>query len=96
MAEIRIEPDILIDTHTMTVTQAGEAVKITRRQFDILVYLSEAEGRPVPATELAENVFPNLVFKNTVEFYIHFIRQTLGQEVIINRRGFGYLVRSRS
>jgi len=94
--QIKIEPNITIDTHTMTVAQAGKDVGLTRRQFDILVFLSEAEGRPVPAAELAEKVFPNPVFKNTVEVYINMIRHKLGREVIINRHGFGYLVKSRA
>lgn len=92
MTEIKLGGDILIDARAMTVSRSGTPVPITRREYDILLYLVNAAGRPVSQEELVAEVFPKTVNHNTAEVYISYLRKKLGRDVLMTRRGFGYLL----
>jgi two-component system OmpR family response regulator len=89
--------DIQINTHLMTVQRnRGKPVHLSRRMYDIVVYLAKANGRPVSQMELVTNVFPKPVTPNTAEVYVKYIRDALGKDVISTRTGFGYVLKAAS
>ncbi len=49
-AEVRFDGDLAVDYRTRTVTVAGAPVELTRREFDIVAFLSKTPGRCSIAT----------------------------------------------
>lgn len=81
-----------IDTYRQTVSKNGNPIRLTRRMYDIVVYLAQQNGRPASSHDLVTHAFPKDVADNTAEVYVKYLRQALGETAIINRRGFGYLL----
>ncbi len=92
--------DLVVDTNTMRVTRFGQLIKLSKREFALLVYLLQNAGSILSKDILVENVweFDANILPNTVEVYIGYLRNKLekpfaGQPKIISTvRGFGYTV----
>jgi two-component system response regulator QseB len=72
----------------------GEAVTLSAREFALLATLLERPGVPLSRSRLEESIYGwgEEVESNTVEVYIHSLRRKLGQGMIVNVRGVGYLI----
>lgn len=85
-----------VDPVGREVRAAGKPVPLTRREFDLLLYLVENAGKVVPAGRILENVWGyDLALYNdphTVEVHISRLRKKLGPagERIVAYRGVGY------
>lgn len=55
-AEVRFDGDITIDYRARTVTVAGNAVDLTRREFDIVAFLSKHPGQVFERERIHEEV----------------------------------------
>lgn len=90
--ELRIG-DLHVDTHKMSVWREGVEYKaLTRTEYDLVLYLVNANGRPVNARELANAISGPDSKANTAEVYVKYVRSKLGRDAIIIRRGFGYVL----
>ncbi|NMG43632.1 response regulator [Aromatoleum toluvorans] len=83
-----------VDPASRAVTLAGEAVRLSAREFALLSALLEHPGRPLSRAQIEERIYgwDEEVDSNAVEVHIHSLRRKLGAEWIRNLRGVGYYV----
>ena len=83
-----------IDADSKTVTIDGEAIALTRTEFDLLRLLLEHRGQLFNRRELLENVWPQdvIVTERTVDVNIARLRKKLRRyaSCLVSRTGFGY------
>lgn len=86
--------DITLDPSSHQVTQAGEAVELSAREFAILQVLLEYAGKVMSKSRLEEELYgwSSDIESNTVEVYIHHLRKKLGNDLIRTVRGVGYMI----
>lgn len=86
--------DLCMNPATHTLTQNGQPVLLSAREFALLQALLEQPGVPLSRARLEERLYGwgEEVESNAVEVYIHSLRRKLGAERIRNIRGVGYLV----
>ena len=94
----RIEiDDLAIDTHAKTVLRSGQEVRLTPREYSLLVALARNEGRILTREVILEDVWNNEEsLENTVNFHITSLRKkldTAGPKLIHTVHGFGYTLR---
>lgn len=72
----------------------GAPVTLSAREYALLAVLLEHPGIPLSRSRLEESIYGwgEEVESNTVEVYIHSLRKKLGQGLIANVRGVGYLI----
>jgi two-component system OmpR family response regulator len=75
----------------------GVAMQLTRREFALLQALLVRPGAILSRSELEERIYGwgEEVESNAVEYLIHALRKKLGNEVIRNIRGMGWMVSRR-
>lgn len=83
-----------MDTVSKTVSIDGEAVSLTRTEFDLLRLLLSHRGEVFSRQQLLEQVWPSdvIVIERTVDVNITRLRKKIGRyaQCIIARQGFGY------
>ncbi len=75
--------ELVLDLDARTVSVAGDPVKLTRTEHDLLAYLPQRPGRAVPRSQLAAQVLPSLDDASdarTVDAHVTRIRRKLGAE----------------
>lgn len=72
----------------------GEPVALSAREWAVLEALLVRPGRVLSRTQLEDKLYgwKDEVSSNTVEVYIHGLRRKLGNDLIRNVRGVGYMV----
>jgi DNA-binding response OmpR family regulator len=85
---------LVLDTHRMSATCDGRAVRLSQLEFRCLHYLAHQPGRAVSSGELAEHLYgaTDCGDANAIEALVMRLRRKLGHEAIETRRGFGYLL----
>lgn len=85
---------LVMDLDKSTVTVNGEAVLLTRTEFDLLRLLLEHRGQVFTRQEMLERVWPRdvVVTDRTVDVNITRMRKKLGpySRCVVTRHGFGY------
>jgi DNA-binding response OmpR family regulator len=73
--------DLVIDTARREVTLAGEPIKLTRREFDLLAYLAARCGKVVSKAELAREVWGQARHNldQTIDVHLSWLRAKLGE-----------------
>lgn len=91
--ELRIGKLCVIPS-TCSVTLDGAEIKLTAREFALLVALMEVPGTVVSLHEMEERLYgwEEEVASNAVEVLLHRLRRKLGGNWIRNVRGVGYKV----
>ena len=86
--------NIVIDTSARTVTQAGQEVQLTAREYSLLEYLVLRRGQVVTRTMLYEHLFDedDSTLSNLLDVHVSNLRKKLGHEFIQTRRGHGYCI----
>jgi DNA-binding response OmpR family regulator len=89
---------IELDETTRRVTVAGESIELSQREFSILECLLRRPGQVLSRDQLLDYAWPYGVAltPNTVEAYIHLLREKLGPAAANNVetvRGVGYRLR---
>jgi DNA-binding response OmpR family regulator len=94
--------DLEIDTVARTVHRAGRQIHLTPREFAVLHLLAYHCGKPVSRTMIRQHLYEDYqqVTSNVVDVYIRFLRAKIDRgfepELILTRRGTGYLLRKES
>jgi two-component system OmpR family response regulator/two-component system response regulator QseB len=91
--------DVVLDPAGRTVLQAGVAVPLSGREFDLLHALLLNAGRVLSREQLEQHLYSwgQEVDSNAVEVHIHHLRRKLGAALIHTVRGVGYtLARERT
>ena len=90
--------DLEIDLTEMKVKRAGQAIELTPKEYQLLLFLVRAKGRTVSKQTIAEEVW-DIHFEtslNTIEVYINFLRKKIDkdhdQKLIHTRPGSGYFI----
>ena len=90
---------LAMDTERHEVTVDGQAVELTRREFDLLHYLLENKEKVISRESLLDHVwgFDFVGETNAVDVYIRFLRakidERFGVKLIHTVRGVGYVIR---
>ena len=86
--------DIQIDTTAHTVTQAGQPVLLTPREYTLVEFLAMHKGKLVSRTAIYDHLFDEEddSLSNLVDVHISNVRKKLGKDFIATRRGEGYQV----
>lgn len=95
--EHRLDSPIRLDMARRLAFVDGARVDLPPKEFEILAELVARAGRPVPASELAKRVWPSQdhATSDDVHRVIYRLKRALGargEEIISNRRGFGYVL----
>ena len=91
--------DLTVDTQTRQIYRDGQAITLTPREFDLLVYLMKHKKQVLTRDQLIEEVwgYDYMGDTNVVDVYIRYIRQKLdhGYEnhLIHTVRGVGYMMK---
>lgn len=86
--------DVFITPATREVRVAGAKVDLSAREWAVLEALLTRPGNVFSRTQLEQKVFGwhDDVSSNAIEVYVHSLRRKLGQGIIRNIRGIGYVV----
>lgn len=86
--------DITLDPASRRVTQAGQDVTLSTREFDLLQALMLSVGRVLTRDQLEQHLYSwgKEVESNAVEVHIHHLRRKLGSDIIRTIRGVGYVM----
>lgn len=86
---------LTVDVNRHEVICEGEKVDLTRREFDLLVYLLEHSERVLTRDQLVEHVwgFDYYGDTNVVDVYVRYVRKKLGGSWIQTVRGVGYMLK---
>jgi DNA-binding response OmpR family regulator len=83
---------LAIDVAAARVTLAGKPVRLTRREFDLLLFLAGHPGRVFSRSELLDRVWGHefIGTERTVDQHVAQLRALLGSVLIETVRGRGY------
>lgn len=93
-----IAGDLILDRLTTQVTRAGQAIQLSKTEFELLDYLIKHAGQVVSPAQLTEHVwsYDSDVLPNTAQVYIGYLRAKIDKpfpnlpQLIQTVRGFGY------
>lgn len=91
--QLRVQ-DVILDPAARTVWQAGQAVALPAREFDLLHALMLNAGRVLSREQLEQHLYSwgQEVESNAVEVHVHHLRRKLGNTLIQTIRGVGYML----
>lgn len=86
--------DVRINTDVRQVMRAGQLLTLTNKEWALLDLLVARPGMIFSRAKIEQMLYGHHgdVDSNVVEVHIHSLRRKLGQEVIVNVRGLGYMV----
>ncbi len=89
-----ISGNLIIDMGSKTVSENGDDIPMTAREFAILELLALNRGKLVSRTKIYEHIFDENddSLSNIVDVHVSHIRKKLGHERIETRRGLGYIL----
>jgi DNA-binding response OmpR family regulator len=89
--------ELILRPDQFTVTARGRVLSLSRREFDLLLYLTRRPGRVIPREEVHVDVWgaPYDKADRSVDVYVHKIRTKLARalpewQYIHTHFGFGY------
>ncbi len=84
----------MIGPDAMTVSRAGEPLRLPRREMALLIELARQPGRVFTRDYLEQALYgwSEEVESNALEVHIHHLRRKLGSEAIKTIRGVGYML----
>jgi two-component system OmpR family response regulator len=85
---------LLIDTVGKRVFQNGAEVTLTAREYSLLEFLALRRGQVVTRTMLYDHLLgeDDDSLSNLMDVYVASLRRKLGTDIIVTRRGLGYLI----
>lgn len=94
--------DLVISKDTRQVIRSGEAISLTRREFDLLAYLAENAGLVLSRETILARVWGYDYYgsDNIVDVYIRYLRAKIDEpfstKLLYTVRGVGYTLREES
>ena len=99
-ADIISVEDLTINVSDMSVSRSGVEITLSPKEYQLLLILAQASGKPVSKQTISEQVW-NINFEtgtNTIEVYINFLRKKIDKDfpvkLIQTRSGFGYYLKA--
>lgn len=86
--------DIILNPAAYSVTQGGDIVDLSRREFALLQKLLESTGRVISRDQLTQTLYgwDDDVESNALEVHIHNLRKKFDTDLIKTIRGVGYTI----
>ncbi len=86
--------EVRIDMASRTISQRGEVVGLTGKEYSLVEFLALHLGELVTRTMLYDHLFDenDESMSNLIDVYVSNVRRKLGHELITTRRGQGYLI----
>ena len=83
-----------IDTRARTVAVEGKPIPLTAKEYMILEYLAQHQGKVISRTELYEHVFDERsdTLSNLLDVHVYNLRKKMACDLIATRRGHGYCI----
>lgn len=88
--------DVYLDANTHEVLKGGRPVKLAPREYALLEHLLRNRGVVQDRITLLEQVWGEsdaLLFSQTVDVHVSYLRRKLGRDIVTTVPGEGYLVR---
>ena len=88
--------DVVLDTNSHEVRKAGDLVNLAPREFALLEHLLRNKGVVQDRVTILEQVWgesDDLLFSQTVDVHVAYLRRKLGRDLIATVPGEGYLIR---
>ncbi|GAB3636214.1 response regulator transcription factor [Hymenobacter arcticus] len=91
--------DLTVDTAAKTVVRAGQPIKLTAREFNLLELLLRHQGRVLSRGEIAEHTWEDSVDagSNVIDVYVNYLRNKVdkgfAKKLIHTVVGMGYVLR---
>lgn len=91
--------DLTVDTSRYQVKRAGEVIELTKKEYDLLVYLLKNKGIVLSREEILNEIwgYDYLGETNIVDVYIRYLRSKIDEpfskKLIQTVRGVGYVLR---
>jgi DNA-binding response OmpR family regulator len=96
---IRLD-DLEINVSEMKVKRRDQEINLTPKEYQLLVLLAKAKGKPVSKNVISENVW-DINFEtgtNTIEVYINFLRKKIDRnyelKLLHTKPGYGYYLKA--
>ena len=93
--------DLEIDLRTQTVTRQGQEIKLTPREYNLLLYMVRNPERVLTRQEIAQKVW-NTYFEtgtNFIDVYINYLRKKIDRDFAIKliqtKSGVGFIFREK-
>jgi DNA-binding response OmpR family regulator len=85
---------VVIDMATKTLSNAGEPIILTAREYALVELLAIHRGKLVSRTMIYDHIFDedDDSLSNIVDVHVSHIRKKIGRDFIETRRGQGYIV----
>jgi two-component system, OmpR family, response regulator len=86
--------DVTIDTAARRVSRGDGAIDLTAREYAVLELLARRRGTLVTRTMIWEHIYDEAeeLLSNAVDVHVSALRRKLGQNLILTRRGQGYII----
>ena len=94
---ILITGDITVDTNVRKVTRKGLTVGLSPKEYGLFEFLMRRKGAVQDRPTILEHVWgsrDDLLFSQTVDVHIAYLRRKLGKEIITTVPGKGYMISS--
>ena len=88
--------DVVLDANSHEVRRAGRPVSLAPREFALLEHLLRNKGVVQDRVTILEQVWgesDDLLFSQTVDVHVAYLRRKLGRDLIATVPGLGYLIR---
>lgn len=88
---------IVLDTNTQEVTRNGKTVTLSPKEYALFEFLLRKKGMVQSRPSIIEHVWggrDELMFSQTVDVHVAYVRRKLGKNVIKTVPGKGYLISS--
>lgn len=90
--------DLRIDLRAKSVTRAGKVLKLSPKEYNLLVYMVENAGRVLSRMDIASNVWQTHFDTGTnfIDVYINYLRKKIDKDfetkLIHTRTGMGFIL----
>jgi len=93
-AETIVWRNLSIDLVSQTVTRDDTLVRLTAREWAVLIQLVTHQGIPQSRSRLEESLYgwQEEIESNAIEVHVSKLRKKLGAELISTVRGIGYVI----
>jgi len=84
--------NLVLDSQGKTLTQDGQTVNLTAKEFQILHKLMQRPEQVVTREQLEESLYAwgDEIESNAIEVFIYQLRKKIGSQYIKTLRGLGY------
>ena len=86
--------DVRIDTAARRVSRGEDVIELTPREYAVLELLARRRGTLVTRTMIWEHIYDEAeqLLSNAIDVHVSALRRKLGQDLIVTRRGQGYII----